>query len=179
MSALNGRTPNLWSSSMSATRLGVCRSRQCRRCVARRKLRLFDDKILVARQRAAGSRDHYRACGRAAGNYYRQVGVGEHFETCGCDPIEGHAGCAGQSLPENLCRAANFAGGLYESDEGTEAHVEAVEGSESVSATGWGSSIQQAIGVLQKTCEGRFTYWGGKAKQQLIGAARGNLEQCP
>src|SRR6266851_4038748 len=177
ISALDGRSPNLWSSSMSATRLGVGRSRQCRRCVARRKLRLFDDKILVAREGAAGSGDHYRACGRAAGNYYRQVGVGEHFETCGCDPIEGHAGCASQSLPENLCRAANFAGGLYESDEGTEAHVEAVDGSESVRPAGLGGSIQQPIGVLQEPCEGRFTDWSGKAKQQLVGASRRNLEQ--
>ena len=59
-------------------------------------------------------------------------------ETGGRNAVESDAGCSGQPLPENLRGAADLVRGLYESDEGTEAHVEAIDAAKSIRATGCG-----------------------------------------
>jgi len=53
----------------------------------------------VAGQRAAGSRDHHRACGRATRDDGCHVRIADYGELSGSDAVEGDSSCAGQPLP--------------------------------------------------------------------------------
>ena len=97
----------------------------------------------VARQRAAGSRNHHRASGRAARDNGCHVRIADDSKLRSLDAVERNRGRTGQPLAKNLRSLPDLGPWHHESDEPPKARVEAVDRRAS-------RSIELAAGVLNK-----------------------------
>ena len=89
---------------------------------------LRDAKVLVACERAAGSRHHHRARVRAARDDGCHVRIADHAELRRGDAIKRDLGCAGQSLSENFSGLIDLGARLNEGDERTKTGVKTIDG---------------------------------------------------
>ena len=94
-------------------------NRSSARVLATRRTLLNDLEILVAGQRAGGSRDDNGAGGRAAWYNGCQVRVGDDGKAGRWNTVESHGSCSGETLAENLRRLAHLANRKHKGDEGT------------------------------------------------------------
>src|SRR5258708_1801110 len=110
--------------------------------------------VHIAGKRPARRGHHDLASRSAARDDGGHVGVGEHLEGGCWDTVEGDAGCARQTLTEDLRGLANSALGPHECDKWAEPSIQRVNASQSVRAALVGNTVEGSGPALHRGCFG-------------------------